>query len=155
MTTTTSELNEKIKDMALSTFESMCFMFPMEDDEFGAPEHDDVDWAPGVIIRFDGDMNGGMLIKASHELRDAVTVNMLGDDDISDQQRLDACFELSNIICGNIVPLLTQNKGVSYIQSPRKATREELNGSAFKGFNEEIIPILLDEGFCEIRVYYM
>lgn len=132
----------------------MCFMFEMDPD-FDGDVAVDTEFTDTAIIRFDGDVNGGMLISGSPELRHAAAVNMLGSDEITDQHMQDACFELANIIGGNIVPLLNQHDGISFIQSPRKATPVEVTGAAFKGFNEEKVLLSLDEGTCEIRVFYI
>ncbi|MCC5926871.1 MAG: chemotaxis protein CheX [Bacteroidetes bacterium] len=149
-----SSINENIKQIALKAFESMCFMFEMDPD-FDGDVAVDTEFTDTAIIRFDGDVNGGMLISGSPELRHAAAVNMLGSDEITDQHMQDACFELANIIGGNIVPLLNQHDGISFIQSPRKATPVEVTGAAFKGFNEEKVLLSLDEGTCEIRVFYI
>lgn len=149
-----STLNEHIHQLALQTFESMCFMFEMDPD-FDEDVAVATEYQDASIIRFDGDVNGGMLILATPDLRHAAAVNMLGTDEITEQHKKDACFELANIICGNIVPLLNKNDGISFIQSPRKATPVEFSGAAFKGFNQEVVSLSLDEGTCEIRVYYL
>ncbi|KPP96462.1 MAG: chemotaxis signal relay system inhibitor of MCP methylation protein CheC [Bacteroidetes bacterium HLUCCA01] len=150
-----SDLNEQIRVLALRAFESMCFMFEMDDDFGDGDMAIATDYKDSVVIRFDGDVNGGMLISASPDLRQAAAMNMLGTDDVDEQHKKDACFELANIICGNIVPLLNKNDGVSFIQSPRTATKVEASGAAFKGFHEEVVSLSLDEGTCEIRVYYL
>lgn len=149
-----SDLKDNIRHIALRAFESMCFMFEM-DPHFDGDVAVETTFDETAIIRFDGDVNGGMLISGSPELRTAAAMNMLGADEITDQHKQDACFELANIICGNLVPLLNKNDGISFIQSPRKATPVEVSGAAFKGFQEERVLLSLDEGTCEIRVFYL
>lgn len=150
-----SNLNNEIRRMTLEAFETMCFMFPVFDDETEGGVAVASEWAQQAVVRFDGDVNGGMIIRVCDGLRSALVENMLGfGEDVTEADRDGAVFELANIICGNIVPEVTAGKGVSYIQSPRTATNEEVSGNAFASCTKESVQVTLDEGLCEVIVYY-
>jgi len=147
--------SDKIHDIAVSTMEITCYMFPLEEWELedrmltGNPEG-----KVRSIVKFDGAAEGGMVINPSDELLDAMAANMLGMENADDEQKEGALCEITNIICGNTVPLFAHNKHICYIRPPRIAEPEEDLDQIFHGMKKEVIPVYLDEGVAEIIIYY-
>jgi CheY-specific phosphatase CheX len=143
-----------IASLALETLETLCFLFPVDEDEFTGDLLVALDEHPHALVEFDGYMKGGVMISTEASLMEALVSNMLDEDDITDELRFTALSELTNIICGNVIPILSEGRGVCHMQPPRLATAQEVTGEAFEGYNHETIRLTLDEGLAEIQVFY-
>lgn len=152
MTTTYAD---SIHDIALKTFEVTCFMFPMdewemEDEDLEHPQQT----STKSVVRFDGAAEGGMVINPSEPLLEAIAANMLGVDEVSDEEKEGALCEIANIVCGNTVPLFANNQAICYIRPPRIAETGEDTDKTFEGMHREDVKVFLDEGVLEITLYY-
>lgn len=146
---------DKIQEIAATTFEITCYMFPLDDWEI----EDEVITAPASnnlksVVTFDGAAEGGMVIKPSDELLDAMASNMLGVEEADIEQKKGALCEIANIICGNTVPLFAKNKKICYIRPPRIAESDEDIDQTFGDMSKESLNVYLDEGMAEITIYY-
>lgn len=140
---------------AAETFEMMCYMFPLE--EFEVDDTEDMKESDSVVsvVTFDGASRGGMILRASRDLVDAIADNMLGSDDATEEQKHGALCEIANIICGNVVPAFSDGEEISYIRPPRIAANDEKPHEAFAFMNHsETVRVYLDEGSAEITVFY-
>ncbi|MBP3191926.1 chemotaxis protein CheX [Natronogracilivirga saccharolytica] len=150
-----NSLNEKIYSTAAETFEMMCYMFPLEEFEVEETEKMEESGSVVSVVNFDGASHGGMILRASRDLVDAIADNMLGSDDATEEQKHGALCEIANIICGNVVPAFSDGEEISYIRPPRIAAPGEQPHSLFDSMNHsETVRIHLDEGSAEISVYY-
>lgn len=110
-----AQIEKKLKDSAVKTFEETCFMYIM-------PELEDIqDKLPieaVAEIKYRGNFTGKLLIEIRGGLLEAIAVNMLGHENPTLQQKQDALGEIANIICGNVIPALGSKGGEYKIESP-------------------------------------
>ena len=150
----TTTYTDSVHDIALNTFEVTCYMFPLDEWEM---EDEDIELPDGSVrsvVKFDGAAEGGMVINPSSELLAAIASNMLGEDDANDEEKKGALCEIANIICGNTVPLFANNEHICVIRPPRIAETGENTDETFNGMHREDVKVYLDEGICEITLYY-
>lgn len=145
---------EEIYDIAVETFELMCYMFPLDESEILSDRPVLPEQRITSIVRFDGAAEGGMVIRATPELTDALAMNMLGTEKVSREQKEGALCEMVNIICGNVAPFFNKGEKICYIRPPWIAGRHEQADDYFKGMNREAVTLHLDDGSAEILVYY-
>lgn len=130
-------------------------MLPLEDWEVEeSTEFNKPDDSIRSIIGFSGAMEGGMVIKPCSELFTTIAANMLGVERPDKDQKIGALCEITNIICGNTVPLFAKDDDICYIHPPRIADHKEDPNEIFQGMNKESLQIFLDEGIVKIDVYY-
>ncbi|MDR8392852.1 chemotaxis protein CheX [Aliifodinibius sp. S!AR15-10] len=147
--------SDKIHAIAVNTFEVTCYMFPLEEWEIEEGNHlSQPDDEVRSIVGFEGAAEGGMVISPSEELLTAIAANMLGVEAPDEQQKTGALCEITNIICGNTVPLFAEDQNICNIQPPRMAEPGEDTDATFEGMNKESLQVLLDEGLVDITVYY-
>lgn len=150
-----SKYANKIHEIAVSTFEITCYMFPLEEWEMDDPSSlQQPSNELRSIVKFDGAAQGAMVINPSDELAEAIATNMLGVEAADDELKQGALCEIANIICGNTVPLFAKDENICYIRPPRIAEVNEDTDMIFTGMNKESIQIFLDEGVAEIIIYY-
>lgn len=146
---------DKIQDIALHAFEITCYLFPLE--EWELEEAGDLE-KPNrhmrSIVEFDGAAKGGMVINPSSSLAEAIAANMLGVEEASQEEKEGALNEITNIICGNTVPLFARDKNICVIRPPRIAMHTEEPDVIFQGMQKEQLQVLLDEGIADITIYY-
>lgn len=146
---------DKIRDIAVHTFEVACYLFPLEDWELDGEEAiDKPDGSKRAIVHFEGAATGGMVINTSKNLLDAIAANMLGVEEATDKDKDGALCEIANIICGNTVPLFAKNENICYIRPPRMAEPGEDLDVLFKNMKYDQLEIILDEGIAHISIYY-
>jgi len=145
---------DKIYDIAVETFELMCYMFPLDESEVTTQQPVPGSDAVTAAVRFDGAAEGGMSLRTSQSLMEAIANNMLGTDNASRDQKHGALCEMANIICGNIVPFFNKDRQICYIRPPFIASPDQDPEEMFRGKQREEVTIHLDEGTAEIIVYY-
>ncbi len=151
---TTTGFSDKIREVAVETFEMMSYMFPLEDSEVSSEQQVLPDDMVASVVRFDGAAKGGMVLRATPDFVTSLAVNMLGIEEASEEQKEGALCEIVNIICGNVAPLFKKGEEICYIRPPRIAGPEERPDDLFRNLCHESVIIHLDEGTVEILVYY-
>lgn len=146
---------DKIRDIAITAFEVTCYMFPLEEWEIeDAEDLDQMKDDVRAVVRFDGAAQGAMAIKPSRELYASIAANMLGKETPNDAEKAGALCEITNIICGNTVPLFARNKKICTLRPPVIAGTDENLEELFKEMVSESLIIHLDGGIAEITIYY-
>lgn len=146
---------DEVRKIAYNTFEIACYMFPVdeseliEDGRLELPEK-----GKSSIVKFDGAVEGGMVINVSPELLNAIASNMLGIEEATEEQKEGALCEVANMICGNTVPLFAKNDEICYIRPPRIIKKGEKPEQNFHGAHKEYLRIFLDEGVADITIYH-
>lgn len=147
---------EKIREIALTTFEITCYMFPLEQWELEEAEGDEhCDSSVRAMVGFGGAADGGMVIRASEELLTAIAANMLGTESPTEEQKAGALCEIANIICGNTVPHFASNDKICHIHPPQLIEEEEDIGRNFDEMSQQSVQVFLDEGVADITFYYL
>jgi len=128
--------------------------FPLEEWEF-EDESDGVgEDSISALVHFDGAAEGGMQIRVSSELFDAIAENMLGLEEGNQELKEGALCEIANIICGNTVPIFAKGEEICYIRTPRIAESQQAAEGEFGSMISEKIHVHLDEGVAEVTIYY-
>ena len=147
---------EKIYDIAVRTFEVSCYMFPLE--EWELTDEEEVHFSKkGIraVVGFDGAAEGKMIIApSSGELLTAMAANMLGIEAPNEEEESGALCEITNIICGNTVPLFAHNDHICYIEPPIILKETEEADEKTDPMERESVQVFLDEGAVKITVYY-
>lgn len=144
----------KLRLRALEAFETVCFMFPVDEMEI-EDISDTTIWDIPAIVTFNGGRTGGMIIRTTPGLSQSIAMNMLGVEAIDPKQKKDALYEISNIISGNIAPMLNDSENVYLIDPPRDAIPEEVNGGKFASLSRISFSLYLDEGVADIIIYHV
>lgn len=146
---------ERLKGIAYQTFEITCYMFPLEEWEIDEEETVDLgEDSISAVLHFDGAAQGGMQIRVSPDLFDAIAENMLGMEEGTPEIKEGALCEIANIICGNTVPIFAKGDEICYIRTPKIAADRQAAEDEFESMASESVHIHLDEGVAEITIYY-
>lgn len=147
--------DERLKGIAYQTFEITCYMFPLEEwemEEQGVVELGDD--SISAVVRFDGAAEGGMQIRVSPDMFDAIAENMLGTEEGDRELKEGALSEIANIICGNTVPIFAKGDQICYIRTPQIVEGKQTADELFKSMQKKTVQVHLDEGVAEITIYY-
>lgn len=144
-----AQIEKKLMDAAVKTFEETCFMYIM-------PELEDIqDKLPidaVAEIKYRGNFTGKLVIEIRGGLLDAIAVNMLGQEKPSLQQKQDALGEIANIICGNVIPALSSQGGEYKIESP-SIIRENQTQSNLLGEPLAHTVLNLNQGRADLKFF--
>lgn len=152
-----SEIHNKLREIAESIFEITCYMFPVDPEEFGDEKNDellDLNEAKTAIVSFNGAATGVMVISADDHLFEAIAANMLGVDETHDKEKEAALCEIANIICGNTVPIFAKNGNICYIDPPKIYKHDSNLLVEYKHYNHTELMLYLDEGVSKISIFY-
>ena len=121
------EIDDILHEIGTSTFEDLCFIFEdmdIDDDQFQVTN------GKASIVEFTGAFSGKMIVKLTDTLMKETVCNMLGEDDPTENQMIDALGELSNVICGNALPEISgSKKNVFDLTSPKIVDFDELSST--------------------------
>lgn len=147
---------EKIREIAQTTFEITCYMFPLEQWELEEAANAECDHS-GVraMVGFGGAAEGGMIISPTEELLTAIAANMLGIESPTEEEEEGALCEIANIICGNTVPQFASNDKICHIHPPQLIEEEEDIDQNFDDMSKQSVQVFLDEGVADITFYYL
>ncbi len=110
-------MHSVLQQATISTFEEFAFLFSSgEPDELQRELPLDI----AATVAFDGDLHGTLELQLSSGLLASVTANMMGEQEASDpQMQRDALGELTNVICGNVLPTIAGRRAVINLAAPR------------------------------------
>lgn len=101
---------------AARTFEEMCFLFADADvsaAQWAAPEDG------AMSVAFHGPYGGEVIVRLHGGLLPALAANMLGCDDVpSLAMQHDALAEVTNVVCGNLLPELAGSAELFVLAPP-------------------------------------
>jgi len=98
------------------TFEDLGFLLP---DDTVSEEQAAAPLCASARIRFHGPTEGWLCIRLYGNFLPEVTANMLGEDEVpSMEDQADALGELSNVICGNLLPAVAGLEAVYNLDAP-------------------------------------
>lgn len=144
----TTLLDNHLFHAAGHIFEDLGFLLPnldLEESQLLLPAE------ASVSVSFEGPFCGSLVITVHGDMLIALAGNMLGTDDASDRQRLDALGEIGNVVCGNLLPRIGGSRVIFRLQAPLLtqgaegiAPAGEVLGHARLGF---------DEGWADLQLY--
>lgn len=149
MSTTTDQL---LRRATVSTFESLAFLFA-EDEcteaQLAAP------LGGTVSVEFHGPMRGRIVLRVTETLMPAIAANMLGDDEshLVPLQR-DAIGEMTNVVCGNQLPLLAGTEAVFRLDAPHWRSHTSAADDSRAGDAPLSTAVLgMDDGRVEVQLF--
>ena len=143
-------LEKVLYNAAASTFERLAFMFVAFEDEQDKHYQDEEPGA-AAIVEFQGPAHGKLIIKVSKMLLDSIAANMLGEEEISIQQKRDALGETANVICGNVLPDITESKEAFYLNAPKIIEFSDITENLLDKCTTEV-DIVLDQGMAKLFI---
>jgi hypothetical protein len=112
-----ADMRHALENVIRDTFETMVFMFPDDRDQPPPPE----EACRTAVVEFAGPLCGELRLSVSPEMPGPLAANMLGLEEgrsPSPEHELDALRELLNVICGNLLPLISSPREVFNVQEP-------------------------------------
>ncbi|MDQ7006664.1 MAG: chemotaxis protein CheX [Acidobacteriota bacterium] len=102
-------------------------------------------------VRFSGPLVGEMTLRLSRDLLGDLAANFMGTDTPpAEDVQHDALGEVVNIICGNVLPALTEEEGVFDITHPEPLeTTADLAGDGNQVFD---LYMSIDDGYGHLRL---
>jgi hypothetical protein len=113
-----SKHEELLRQVCEETFMAMAFLSPVSQDECPATDLD----SQAVSVEFTGQFSGYLTLRVSRQIPAILAANVLGLDDgevPSADQQADALKETLNVICGNILPLVSDATQVFNVHAPQ------------------------------------
>jgi CheY-specific phosphatase CheX len=112
-----NRLQTSLFKIGLRVFEDLGFMLPTADLN---SEQASATFQAGVSIDFFGPLRGTLVLQLNGDILPVLASNMLGEDEPPPLlQQHDALKELANVICGNLVPLISGSEAVFDLGVPR------------------------------------
>jgi hypothetical protein len=107
-------LNDKLRQITLEAFESVCRLFPLMEGE----GREGLPLAGAVSVDFSGPIAGTFCMWFFGRLPQVIAESMLGGA-ASSYQTEDAMKEIANVICGNILPYVAGPEPILKLDAPR------------------------------------
>ncbi len=119
--------NDTLAHVAEETFGELAFMLVMPEDELA--DNAPVSWAHIACVDFTGPFSGKLFVAITGDMMEVLAANMLGlepgEEPPEGVKIEDALKELLNVLCGNLLPIVTDDQVVFNIGGP-----EMFDGSA-------------------------
>jgi chemotaxis protein CheY-P-specific phosphatase CheC len=122
------QLETALCEAATLTFEEMAFM--TVEPLFEAREGE-LPLVASTSVSFQGPFAGRLEIWASRDLLQALAANMLGFEGVPPlSEQFDALGEITNIICGNMLPRMAGTTEIFYLGCPKVGSEGQQDGAA-------------------------
>ena len=139
-------MEQALYKAAILTFEELGFMFPV-----ASPEATEItsEKSINITVNFNGEFSGKIILTVENQVLPELAFNMLGDETEADEEMLlDVVSEVTNVICGNTLPLIAGSEAVFDLDAPAKIEKED-----FQDAPKAIAHLDLEEGRADIRLY--
>jgi CheY-specific phosphatase CheX len=134
-------VNDALYRATVTTFEELAFQFPMPELERSAAGP-----RTTATVDFAGARRGRLTLSVSNTLLPSIAANMLGDEEPSREEQLDALKEVANVICGNVLPAVAGPTAIFALNAPRL-------GSESDGAPAAEADVLLMDGSASVRLF--
>lgn len=141
-------LQKELYNSAITTFEHMAFLFetPEMEDQNQSASHDGT-----AIVTFTGPISGELHVASYGGLMQAMAADVLGENAPSMEQQQDLLGEVSNVICGSVLPRIAGSGHVFRIGPPRFVQASDEGNNHSEPVVRVNIP--LNEGAVEIMLF--
>ena len=138
-------MEQALYQAAVTTFENLGYMFPLEGDRAPEPPVGDT---VTVGVGFHGSITGRVTLEVEEALLEVVASNMLGDEGPHLNEFLyDAIGEVANVITGNAQSEIAGKREVFKLEPPAVKADAELDAESAAA------NIALDEGRARVAIY--
>lgn len=142
-----SSMEATLLQAAVSTFEQLGFLFT---DPEPSEEQAAVKFALRSRVGFAGPMHGHLVLRMSGDVVGVLAENMMGGDAIDDPElERDAFGELTNVVCGNLLPALAGERAVFDLEAPDVRAVEHDSGPE----PTAVVTVGVEEGRAEVALY--
>ncbi len=117
-----TELESKLHDATVLTFEGLAFAFPSAH----MPEREEEEFEAAVGVDFHGSFDGRLVLAVSGTVLRTLATNMLGGDEADEAATLDALGELGNVVCGNVLTRVAGRDRTFLLDPPRRLDERAL-----------------------------
>ncbi|MBN2467040.1 MAG: chemotaxis protein CheX [Deltaproteobacteria bacterium] len=138
--------------VASETLETLAFLFSMPSDG----EMLSADSGPAASISFSGSPTGRIILLISENTLVQIAANMLGvdeDEEIAVVKQHDALKEFLNVLCGNLLPELADEKETISIGIPEMLSNDELDRWLKEKSVDSKTTLCLDEGQADLYLF--
>lgn len=127
-----ASLEDRLRQAAALTFEELAFMFT---DYEAGPQQCAAVFEAGAAIDFHGPFRGRLVIHLYGGLLGTLAANMTGETEVEDPELMaDSIKEITNVICGNLLPMVAGSTAVFDLDPP------EFLGKAEAGTRSGLLP---------------
>lgn len=144
------KIEPELYKTAARTFEEVGFMLPSPEP---GKNLQNAKVEAAATVAFYGPFSGKLVVKVSGGLLPALAANMLGEDDPpTEAQQHDALGEITNIICGNVLPAIAGGKEVFKLLAPQVA---KIMGTTHETTKPPIaeVQMALDQGRADLLFF--
>ncbi len=148
-------LDETLAQVGEEVFESLAFMFVIDEDEL-ADDSGSAGPEAAVRVSFSGPLAGTLYLTVPVEMLQELTASMLGTDDEEQacpDAGLDALKELANVICGNLLPAIAGSHAIFCVHRPEAVAHGLTVEAAAKQTPTARAHLMLDEGCVDLALF--
>ena len=149
----TQQLKNILTGVTNDTLERLAFLFAFPDDDRGqdGPE-------PAVTgrVAFSGLFCGSLIVRVSTSVIPELAANMLGledDVEISSEAQRDAFKELTNVICGNVLPAIAGDQVEFNIGTPETLSAFDARELISRDAPACVVRLMLEDGYCDVYLF--
>jgi len=149
----TQQIRSILAGAATDTLEKLAFLFAFPDAE---RSHDIPEPAATGRVEFSGFFRGSMVVRISTSVLPELAANMLGatdDAEVSEEAQQDAFKELTNVICGNVLPAIAGDQAEFHITAPAALCAADARSLIRNDTADCVVRLALDEGFCDVYLF--
>lgn len=145
-----ADVSQQLKQAAISTFEQLGFLLATEE---VSEEQTEADIAGSSRVRFRGPASGALEVEVAGSFLAELATNMLGapEGGVDPDLMRDALGEVTNVICGNVLPAISGASAVFDLSAP-EVYRDPLPPSATPEGRIARVTLGLDDGRAEIAL---
>ena len=148
-----NQVKSVLSSVAEKTLGDLAFVFSMP-----AEEEQVRDAMRAAVVEFTGPFSGEFIAAVTAQNLPAIAANMLGFEEEggappTDVQQEDALKELTNVVCGNLLPTIAGTEVVFNIAAPVVVADEDFRKRAGQGEMVAHVHLTLDEGEAEFLFF--
>jgi CheY-specific phosphatase CheX len=149
----TQQLKNILTGVTNDTLERLAFLFAFPDDE---RSQDGPEPAVTGRVEFSGLFCGSLIVRVSTSVIPELASNMLGLEDdakISGEAQRDAFKELTNVICGNLLPAIAGDQVEFNIGAPETLSASDTCKLIHRDTPSCEVRLMLEDGYCDVYLF--
>jgi CheY-specific phosphatase CheX len=149
----TQQLKHILTGVANDTLERLAFMFAFPDDD---RRQDGPEPAVTGCVEFSGLFCGSLVVRVPTCVMPEMAANMLGledDAEISGEAQRDALKELTNVICGNLLPAVAGDQVEFNIGAPETLSPLDARKLLSRDIPACVVRLMLEDGYCDVYLF--